>query len=178
MAVAVLLEDAAAVIGVVIASACVGLAAWTGNPIFDAIGSILIGVLLGCVAVFLVMKNRSALLGRTIASDEENRVLDVLCDDPVVEGVHDVKSTVMSAESFRFKAEVDFDGSEVARRWLSERDMADIFEDASSSPERLEAFLVEYGEHIVEALGDEIDRIEREIRDRVPGARHLDLEAD
>ena len=108
MAVAVLLEDAAAVIGVLIALCCIGLYVITGNPIFDAIGSLIISALLGCVAIFLVRKNRSALLGRTVNSGKQAAVLDVLTKDPVVEHVHDIKSTVMSADTFRFKAEVDF----------------------------------------------------------------------
>lgn len=35
----------------------------TGNPIYDAVGSITIGGLLGCTAIFLIQQNRSLLLG-------------------------------------------------------------------------------------------------------------------
>ena len=42
-AVAVLLEDSAAVTGLLLASGCLGLASYTGNMIYDAIGSISIG---------------------------------------------------------------------------------------------------------------------------------------
>ena len=42
-AVAVLLEDSAAVTGVLLASTCLGLVHYTGNPIYDAVGSISIG---------------------------------------------------------------------------------------------------------------------------------------
>jgi zinc transporter 9 len=45
--VAVLLEDSAAVFGLFIAASCLALSYILGNPIFDAVGSILIGVLLG-----------------------------------------------------------------------------------------------------------------------------------
>ena len=37
---------------------------------------------------------------------------------------------------------------------------------------------MEFGEHIVETLGDEIDRIEAQIQAQVPSAKHVDLEAD
>ena len=42
-AVAVLLEDSAAVAGLLLASGCLGLTSYTGNIIYDAIGSISIG---------------------------------------------------------------------------------------------------------------------------------------
>ena len=124
------------------------------------------------------MKNRSALLGRTVAPVSQQKVMNVLSQDPVVEHIHDVKATVMSAETFRFKAEVDFDGAEIARRYLTTVDLDHIRKEVTASPEGLEHFLIAYGEHIVEALGDEIDRIEHNIRAEVPGAKHVDLEAD
>jgi zinc transporter 9 len=178
MAVAVLLEDAAAVFGVVVAASCIGLYILTGNPIWDAVASLLISVLLGAVAIFLVIKNRSALLGQTVSHEMQKRVLTVLEAEPMVEAIHDVKATVLGADSFRFKAEIDFDGTAVAKRWLEDQDIEQLFARASSDSDAFEQFLVEYGEHICSALGDEIDRIEKQIKERVPGAVHVDLEAD
>jgi zinc transporter 9 len=178
MAVAVLLEDAAAVFGVVIAASCIGLYILTGNPIWDAVASLLISVLLGAVAIFLVIKNRSALLGQTVSHEMQKRVLTVLEAEPMIEAIHDVKATVLGADSFRFKAEIDFDGTAVAKRWLEDQDIEQLFARASSDSDAFEQFLVEYGEHICSALGDEIDRIEEQIKERVPGAVHVDLEAD
>lgn len=46
---------------------CAGASTWavhmTGNAVYDALGSITIGCLLGCTAVFLIQQNRSLLLG-------------------------------------------------------------------------------------------------------------------
>ena len=39
----------------------------TGNSIYDAVGSITIGGLLGCTAIFLIQQNRSLLLGKQIS---------------------------------------------------------------------------------------------------------------
>ena len=60
----VLLEDMAAVTGVAIAATCMGITYITGNPIADAVGSLLIGSLLGSVAVFIVYTNTAYLIGR------------------------------------------------------------------------------------------------------------------
>lgn len=42
-AVTVLIEDGAAVAGLVLATGCLGLTSYTGSPVFDAIGSVIIG---------------------------------------------------------------------------------------------------------------------------------------
>lgn len=52
----VLCEDAAAVTGVMVAAACMGLSSYTGSPIFDAAGSLVIGALLGAVASLLFIQ--------------------------------------------------------------------------------------------------------------------------
>jgi solute carrier family 30 (zinc transporter), member 9 len=178
MGVAVLLEDSAAVLGVLIAASCIGLFILTGNPVWDAVGALLISVLLGAVAIFLVVRNRKALLGQNVHIEMQKKVLNVLEAEPSVDAIHDVKATVLGADSFRFKAEIDFDGTAVAKGWLAGQDTAELFKRASSDAASFEQFLVEYGEHICNALGDEIDRIEAHIKEHVPGAVHVDLEAD
>ena len=178
MAVAVLLEDAAAVFGVIIASSCIGLFVLTGNPIWDAVGSILIAILLGFVAIFLVVRNRKALLGQTVNTAIQQEIIDVLNADPAVESVHDVKATVMGADSLRFKAEIDFDGNTIAKKWLEQQNLSQLHREIADDEERFKAFLLEYGEHICHSLGEEIDRIEQNIKAAVPSAKHVDLEAE
>ena len=75
----VLLEDAAAVVGVVIAAGCMGLSHLTASHIPDAGGSVLIGGLLAGVASFMITSNSGALVGRSIRDDrlrEINRELE------------------------------------------------------------------------------------------------------
>lgn len=62
----VLLEDSAAVIGVMIAGSCMALSSLTNTPIPDAIGCLLVGCLLGSVASFIIYTNVAALVGRLV----------------------------------------------------------------------------------------------------------------
>jgi len=56
----------------------------TGNPIYDGIGSIAIGGLLGAVATFLVTSNANALIGKSIPQSRLEELQEMLEDDAVV----------------------------------------------------------------------------------------------
>lgn len=177
MGVAVVLEDASAVIGASLALAGLGLAELTGNPAWDGAGSVCIGVLLGVSAAFLINRNRRFLLGPAPPSESVAKMVAVLESDPVVARIHDVKVSQLGADSVRFKAEVTFDGRELARRLVAHEEFREALS-ALDDPEAVERLLVEFGGRVVDAIGDEIDRLEKQLTEAAPEARHVDLEPD
>lgn len=76
-------EDIAALLGLVIALVMLGLAVYTGNSAYDAIGSILIGILLVLVA-FLVGREVHSLLIGEVAEDEQTGARQFLASQPNV----------------------------------------------------------------------------------------------
>ncbi|XP_026878538.2 LOW QUALITY PROTEIN: zinc transporter 9 [Electrophorus electricus] len=174
----VLLEDAAAVLGVVLAAGCMGLTSLTGNPYYDSLGSLGVGTLLGTVSAFLIYTNTQALLGRSIQAEHMQKLTEFLESDPAVRAIHDVKATDMGLSKVRFKAEVDFDGRVVTRSYLEKQDIEQILTEIQQvkTPEELEAFMLKHGENIIDTLGAEVDRLEKELKQRNPEVRHVDLE--
>ncbi|CAN1298811.1 Metal tolerance protein C4 [Linum perenne] len=181
-AVAVMTEDGAAVTGLVIAGASLVAVNVTGNPIYDPIGSIVVGNLLGMVAIFLIQRNRHALIGRAMDDNDMKKVLHFLKNDPVVDSLYDCKSEVIGPGFFRFKAEIDFNGEMVVKNYLNrmgQKEWARQFRDGAKMKDDAALLKVMsiYGEELVTALGSEVDRLEKEIQDLVPGIRHVDIEA-
>jgi zinc transporter 9 len=172
---AVLLEDTVACVGVLVAVAGIGLSALTGNPTYDAVGAIVIGLLLGAVAVLLVIKNRALLLGPAIPKHLEEEVVEYLQGDPAVGRIRGVRTRVVGADEFRLQAQIDFDGAYLGAR------LADLVLERRAEidgPEAAEALARDFGERLLDELANEVDRIERDLASRFPRFKYVDLEAD
>ena len=173
--VAVILEDAAACLGVLIALGAIFLAQLTGQYWWDAVGSILIGVLLGAIAFWLIHRNRSILIGESVPPHIRQQLLTILNDNPAVEEVVDLRTRILDTSTYRIKADIHFDGSALAEQ--KRHELRDEY-DRIKSFEDFEAFAIRYADEIVDLLADEIDKIEKNIRSEIPQAEHMDLEAD
>ncbi len=177
MASAVLLEDGAAVFGVLVAGLGIGLTEVTGNPVFDSLGSIFIGLLLGAIAIALIRRNRSLLLGEEVRDETVQRMVTILKEQPEIEHLHAVRAVVLGSGALRLAADVDFDGRALARTLLKGKDMEDLRTSWESGAE-LEQWLEEFGEAVVEELATAVDRIESDLTEQIPELTHVALEAD
>src|SRR4029453_14496714 len=81
---AVFVEDGTAVIGIVIAAWGLALHQWTGDARYDALGSILVGLLLGVVAFFLIRRNRDFLIGEAVSGPAHDWAMKALMALPEV----------------------------------------------------------------------------------------------
>ena len=84
----VLLEDFGALIGLLFALIGVGLATLTGEPRWDAAGSLAIGLLLGAIAIVLIVETKSLLIGEAASPDAVARIRAALVGQSVDRVIH------------------------------------------------------------------------------------------
>ena len=105
----VLFEDTAALAGLVIAFAGIGLHQLTGSQVWDGAASIAIGLLLAFVAYLLGRTNRGLLVGRQADPQMVRGIRDHLVAAPEIEVVVDLQTMLMGADQVLVCARVDFD---------------------------------------------------------------------
>ncbi|WP_312674645.1 cation diffusion facilitator family transporter [Microbacterium sp.] len=117
---AVFFEDSAALIGLVLAGGSILLHQITGVAAWDAIGSILVGILLGVVAVILIGRNIAFLVGTSVSPALRSRVGTALLGMDDIERVTYLHIEYVGPNRLFLVAEVDLAGDarehDVARR--------------------------------------------------------------
>jgi cation diffusion facilitator family transporter len=117
---AVFAEDGAALAGIVIAFAGILAHQLTGSPVPDAMGSIAVGVLLGCIAVVLIQKNRHFLVGQAVTAEVRRSVGAQLMTGTDIVRITYLHLEFVGPRKLYLVAAVDLAGdnpeSEVARR--------------------------------------------------------------
>jgi len=80
-------EEVGAILGLLFALSSIVLSIVTGNPLFDAIGSIGIGCLLIVISMFMAVKIKGLLIGQSIAPEVRQDIIDFLEAQPDVKSV-------------------------------------------------------------------------------------------
>jgi cation diffusion facilitator family transporter len=94
----VLFEDTAAVLGLLVALIGFGLTVVTGNPIYDAIATVLIGVILFVVAIFLGAMTKKLLIGQGANAAQETAIEAIVSAVDGVESIVEIKTLHMGAD--------------------------------------------------------------------------------
>ncbi|MEP9382184.1 cation diffusion facilitator family transporter [Nocardioides sp. KR10-350] len=138
---AVFFEDFSALLGIALAGAGIGLHQLTGEPAYDAAGSIAVGLLLGVVAVFLMRRNMSYLLGEGLSPAMYQEVLRILLAHPQVDRITYLHVEYVGPSRLFVVAAVDLVGDDTEghlalrfRRVEADIERSDLIEDAVLTP--------------------------------------------
>jgi cation diffusion facilitator family transporter len=106
-----LLEDLGALVGLCFALIGIGVATWTNEPRFDALGSVAIGVLLVVIAFVLATEMRSLLLGESATDEILHKIKGALLDGSKARCLIHMRTTHLGPEELLVAAKVAFDAA-------------------------------------------------------------------
>jgi cation diffusion facilitator family transporter len=121
----VLLEDLAALIGLVFAFTGVGLSALTGDGRWDGAGSVAIGVLLATAAAILAVETKSLLIGESASADMQRLIVNALEDGPEVPRVIHLRTVHIGPDSLLVAAKIAVRPDDTAGRIVAGIDAAE-----------------------------------------------------
>ena len=110
----VLLEDAGALVGLVLALGGVTMAEVTGDGRWDGLGSFAIGTLLIVIAVFLTMEMSSMLVGESALPGQESAIREALEAEPAIDRVIHLRTLHVGPDQLLVAAKIAVGGADTA----------------------------------------------------------------
>ena len=107
----VLLEDLGALVGLILALGALVIAVVFDAPVWDGIGTLSIGVLLGLIAVVLAAEMRSLLLGESATAADDAAIRRTIASTEGVRSLIHLRTQHIGPEELLVGAKVSFDGS-------------------------------------------------------------------
>lgn len=173
---AVVYEDGVACLWVLIAFASLVLYTITGNPIWDWIWSVFVGLLLGVMAVILIAKNRTFLLGKSIPPKLRKEIIELIESDPIIDKVLDFKSSILDVDVYHIKCEIECNGTALMKELGRNNYFRNEYEEVKEDYQSFLEFCVDFTWRLPRLLGTRIDDLEASIKKEFPQVRHIDLE--
>ncbi len=104
----ILLEDTGAIIGLLLAISGISLSVITGEPRFDAIATLLIGVLLITIAVFLALELKSLLIGESASASDQTAIQAAIVGAPEVSQLIHMQTQHIGPDELLVAAKIEF----------------------------------------------------------------------
>lgn len=172
---AIILEDGAACLGIVMAIGGIAATQAFGMPVYDALAGVCISGLLAAMGIILVRVNHRFLLGQAVDKETMKGIEKILLNRRSIDNVNSVQSQWTGPDTFSYKAEVDFDGTFLAAK-LMPRYQQEFSEASATLDQDLRVLLSWYAEDVMRTVEREVRNVENEIRREYPGAQYIELE--
>jgi zinc transporter 9 len=169
---AILMEDSAAVFGVILAAVALFLTRYTGQAYWDSIGSIIIGIILAVIAIVLMRENLENLVEKASPEELQDEVKKQLSSFPLVEDIKDIRMILLTPYEHRIRAEVEFNG------YLLIEEMEDSLREDFREIETFGDFLqfcAAFANRITRTVGAKIDEMENTLKKKVSYLKNVDI---
>ncbi len=173
---AVVYEDSAAVIGVFVAMTAQLLTNFTGNNIYDGIGGIIVGLILGILAIILIVKNHQYIIGKSLSEKKTEDVMDLMLKDPCIENITEFKSVAIDINKYRIYTTVEWNGSPLYEEIYEAGDLKEEFDNIKDDFREFTKLMFKTTDRIPRLVGSHIDEIEKKIRENFPEIIYVDIE--
>ncbi len=108
----VLLEDSAAMLGLIVAMIAIALGQVLEMPVLDGVGSVVIGCILAATAIFLIWETKPLLIGEAADPEVEASVRQVIAHQSGIQRTNEVLSMHLGPDDVLLNLSVDFKDSE------------------------------------------------------------------
>lgn len=173
---AIIYEDGAAVLGVIFAL----LAQWatylTGDITYDALGGIVIGLILGFLSIILIIKNHGYIIGKPLSSTVTEEIIEELLKDPCIEHVVEFKSTAVDIGKYRIFATVEWNGSPLYQEIYEDGDLKEEFDEIKDDFKEFAKLMFKTTDRIPRLVGNHINMVEKNIVEKFPQIAYVDIE--
>jgi len=169
--IAILFEDAVAVLGVTLAMLGLLCSSIFQTSVPDSIASIIIGILLGLMAIALGYVNGRLLIDQSVPESKEVEIRAYLESLPMVEKVVSLKTVVLGVGRMKLSAEIEFHGSAILDPLQISKDREAL--ERGEDPTRV---LTQASSRMVRMVGSVINEIEKGLASRFPSIVAMDLE--
>jgi len=153
----VLLEDGIAVLGVFLALLGMSISNYAHSQIPDAIASILIGILLGMLAVIMAYMNGRLLINRSLSLSDEDEMRKFILALDTVDKITVLKTEIIAPDQVKLSLEIDFNASLIEEK-IGNNSISNIIHKS------------------VKGVGQAINEMEKKIQNRFPNIKYIDLE--
>ena len=123
----VLLEDAGALVGLIFALTGVGLAQMTGDPLWDGLGTLAIGILLVAISILLTIEMKSLLIGEAATREHVAAIIRAVGTVASVNRVIDLKTQHIGPDELLVAGKLEFDRS------LTNPEISDAVDDVETA---------------------------------------------
>lgn len=173
---AVVYEDSAAVLGVIVALISQILMHFTGNNIYDSFGGIIVGFILGILAIILIIKNHQYIIGKSLEQERTEEIIEFLMEDPCIENISEFKSVAIDMNKYRIYTTVEWNGSPLYEEIYEAGDLKEEFDNIKDSFKEFTKLMFKTTDRIPRLVGSHIDEIEQKIREKFPEVVYVDIE--